>query len=145
MSKGNTFENEWLLHVFNNADIANIGDAGGLRGSVTAGSLYLALHTADPGEAGDQTTNEISYTGYGRQAVARTVGGFTVSGNQVTLASAVTFGQCSAGTGTVTHFSVGTVNSGAGKILYKGPVSPNIAVAAGVTPQLGTGTTITED
>lgn len=145
MSKGNTFENEWLLHVFNNADIPNIGDAGGLRGSVTAGSLYLALHSSDPGEAGDQSTNEVSYTGYNRKAVARTVGGFTVTGNQVVLAAAVPFDPCTAGTVTATHFSVGVAVSGATKLLYKGAVTPNIAIANGVTPQLGTGTTITED
>jgi hypothetical protein len=29
-------------------DVALIGDAGGLRGSVAAGSLYVSLHTANP-------------------------------------------------------------------------------------------------
>ena len=54
MSKGNTFENDLLLLIFNNTNIANLGDATGIRGSSAAGSLYLALHTTDPGEAGDQ-------------------------------------------------------------------------------------------
>ena len=62
MSKSNTFENEFLLHLLQNADISNVGDATGLRGSSTAGSLYVGLHTADPGEAGDQTTSEATYT-----------------------------------------------------------------------------------
>lgn len=56
MSKGNTFENDLLLLIFNNTDAALIGDATGLRGSSTAGSLYVALHTADPGEAGTAAT-----------------------------------------------------------------------------------------
>jgi hypothetical protein len=30
-------------------------------------------------------------------------------------------------------------------VLYKGALSPTIPVANGVTPQIGTGTTITED
>lgn len=145
MSKSNTFENDLLLLLFNNTNIANIGDATGVRGSTTAGSLYLALHTADPGEAGAQNTSETTYTSYARVAVARTAGGFTVSGNQVTLAAAAVFPTCTGGTATITHFSLGTASSGAGKVLYKGTVTPNIAVSTGVAPELTTGTTITED
>ena len=48
--------------IFNNTTWANIGDATGIVGSGAAGNLYLSLHTSSPGEAGDQTTNEISYT-----------------------------------------------------------------------------------
>jgi hypothetical protein len=145
MSKGNTFENDLLLLIFNNTNAANIGDATGLRGSSTAGSLYLALHTADPGESGDQTTNEASYTSYARVAVARSSSGFTVSGNAVTLAALTSFPKGTGGSGTATHFSVGTASSGAGKILYKGAITPNIVLGSGITPQLDTGTTITED
>ena len=71
MSKSNAFETSLLGLLFNNTDIANIGDAAGLQNSAAAGSLYLALHTADPGEAGDQTTNECTYGSYARVAVAR--------------------------------------------------------------------------
>lgn len=146
MSKSNTFENELVLHLFQNADIANIGDAAGLQNSVAAGSLYLVLHTADPGEAGTATTSEISYTGYARQAVARSSAGFTVSGPTVTLASNVDFPEMTAGTGgTVTYFSVVKEVSGASVILYSGAVSPSIAVAVGVTPRLKAATSITED
>lgn len=146
MSKSNTFENELLLLIFNNTDIVNIGDAAGLQNSAAAGSLYLVLHTADPGEAGSATTSEISYTGYARQAVARSSSGFTVSGNAVTLTSNVDFPEMTGGTGgTVTHFSVVKESSGASVILYSGTVSPNIAVATGVTPRLKAATSITED
>jgi hypothetical protein len=61
VSKSNSFETALLSHIFENAAIANIGDATGVRGSTTAGSLYFSLHTSDPGEAGDQTTNEIAW------------------------------------------------------------------------------------
>lgn len=146
MSKSNTFENELLLHIFNNADIPNIGDAAGLQNSTAAGSLYLALHTADPGEAGTATTSEISYTGYARQAVARSGAGFTVTGNTVTLTGNVDFPEMTAGTGgMVTHFSVVKELAGASVILYSGTASPNIAVAVGVTPRLKAATSITED
>ena len=145
MSKGNTFETELLDHILNNADIANIGDATGLRGSSTAGSLYVALHTADPGEGGTQTTSECAYTSYARVAVARSGAAWSVSGGTANPASAITFPEATGGTETATHFSVGTASSGTGKVLYKGAISPNISISSGVTPQLGTGTAISED
>ena len=123
MSKTNTFENDLLLHIFQNADIALIGDAAGLQNSVAAGSLYVSLHTAEPGEAGDQTTNETAYTNYARMAVARTSGGWTVSGNQVSNAAAINFAQCGLTGAPITHWGIGTDASGAGKLLYKGPLS----------------------
>lgn len=146
VSKSNTFENELLLLLFNNTDIPNIGDAAGLQNSAADGSLYLALHTADPGEAGTQSTNEISYTGYARKAVARSGAGFTVAGNAVTLAADQDFGEMTAGAGgTVTHFSVGKESAGATVILYSGTVTPNIVVTNGVIPRLKAATSITED
>jgi hypothetical protein len=84
--------------------------------------LFVALHTADPGEAGDQTTSEATYTGYARVAVARTSGGWTATNNVITNAGAVTFGLCTVGSNSITHFSVGVATSGASKILYSGPV-----------------------
>ncbi len=146
MSKGNTFENEFLLHLFNNADIANIGDATGVRGSSTAGSLYVSLHTADPDEAGDQTTSETSYGSYARVGVARSGAGWTVTGNAVTNAALIQFAQCSSGSATLTHFAVGTAASGTGKILYKGALSSPLAVSSGIQPQFAAGDLdITED
>jgi hypothetical protein len=123
MSKGNTFEGEFLDHVYLNSAIALIGDASGLQPSATAGSLYVALHTADPGEAGSQNTSEIAYTSYARVAVARTSGGWTRSGNQMSNTATVAFPQCTGGSGTATHFSVGTASTGAGKILHSGPLA----------------------
>ena len=78
MSKSNACENSLLLLIFNNTDFALVGDAGGLQNSATAGNLYFSLHTADPGEAGDQTTSEITYTSYARVAVARSAHGRAV-------------------------------------------------------------------
>lgn len=142
MSKGNTFENDWLKLIFTATAIANIADN---AASSPLTNLYVSLHTADPGEAGDQTTNETSYTGYARQAVARSGAGWTVTGNSVSPAATITFGTCTAGTATITHAAVGTASSGAGKLLYKGTVSPNISVSSGVVPKIATTSTITED
>jgi hypothetical protein len=146
MSKSNSLENSYLLLLYNNTNIANVGDATGLRGSTTAGSLYISLHTADPGEAGDQTTNEATYTSYARVAVARSAGGWTVSGNAVSNTAAITFPAATGGSNTITHFGIGTASSGAGVLLYKGTVTPNIAVANGITVEFPIGDLdITED
>lgn len=144
MSKTNTWENGLLLLVFNNTNFANVGDATGLRGSSTAGSLYVSLHTSDPGEAGDQTTNETSYTSYARVAVARSGAGWTVTNDSVSPAATISFPACTGGTATITHFGIGTASSGAGVLLYKGTVTPNISVSSGVTPELTTATAGTE-
>lgn len=145
MSKSNSLENDLLLLIFNNTGAALIGDATGLRGSTVAGSLYVSLHTADPGEAGDQTTSEAAYTSYARVAVARSGAGWTVTGNSVVPAAQINFPAGTGGSGTVTHFGVGTALSGAGKLLYSGTVTPNIVTGNGITPQLTVATAITED
>lgn len=143
MSKSDTFENDWLKLVFNGTPIANIADN---AAASPLTSLYVSLHTADPGEAGTQATSEISYTGYARVAVPRNSTGFTVSGNTVNLTSSIDFGAMTAGAGgTVTHWSVGAASSGASKILYSGVVTPNLVIATGSVPRLTTGTNVTED
>ena len=141
-TKGNTFENDLLKLIFQATAIANIADN---AATAPLTNLFVALHTADPGDAGDQTTSEATYTGYARVAVARTTGGWTVTGNSVSPAATITFGACTAGTNTITHASVGVATSGASKILYYGAVSPNISVSSGVTPSLTTATAFTEN
>lgn len=143
MSKGNTFESDLLALIFNGTAIANIADN---AASSPLTNLYVSLHTADPGEAGNQTTSEIAYTGYARVAVARTSGGWTVSSGSVSPVANIDFGEMTGGAGgTVTYFAVGTASSGTGKLLYSGAVSPSISVVSGVTPRLKTTSTVTED
>lgn len=150
MSKSNAYENDLLLLEFNNTNIANIGDATGLRGSTAAGSFGVGLHTADPGEAGTQTTSESAYTNYARVSVARSSGGWTVSGTaptQAANAAAVTFPACGATGSTVTFFHVGSnLTTGAGEILYSGALTSSLAVSSGITPAFAIGAlTCTED
>ncbi len=151
MSKSNTWESDLLKLVFQNIDAALIGDATGLRGSSTAGVLYLSLHTADPTEGGTQTSSETTYTSYARVSVVRSAGAWTVSGTtptQVTNASPVTFAQCGVigSPQTITHVGVGTDASGAGKLLYSGSLGFNLIVSQGITPSFAAGAlVITED
>jgi len=146
MSKSNASENALLQLFFNNVDFATVGDAAGLQNSATAGSFYISLHTADPGEAGDQTTNEATYTNYARVAVARTVGGWTVSGSTATNASQISFPQCGVTGNTITYVGIGTEISGAGVLMYSGALNSSLAVALNITPLFAaSGLTVTED
>lgn len=127
--KGNTWINDYLKLTFNATAIANIADN---AASSPLTSLYLGLYTADPGAGGSQTTNEAGYTGYARQAVARTSGGFTVSTVNVTLTSAVSFPAAAVSdTDVLMFWAVGTDVSGAGKILYSGPIGSNLGAGSG--------------
>ncbi len=136
MSKGNTTENDVLAKLFNNTAIS--WDA-----NVT---LYVALHTGDPGEAGNQQTSECAYTSYARVGVSRNSGGWTVSGNTVTNTALIQMPQCTGGSETITHVSIGTASSGAGQILYKGALSASLAVSNLIQPQFAIGAiTVTED
>jgi hypothetical protein len=142
MSKSNAFENDILALLFNATAIANVADN---ASSSPLTNLFVALHTADPGEAGTQSTNEIVYTSYARVAVARTAGAWTVSAGSVSPVANIDFPTATGGSATATHFSIGALTSGAGKIFYRGPLSPNIVVSTGVAPRITTASTITED
>ncbi len=139
MSKGNTFENDLMKLIFNGTAIADLADN---DATSPLTQLFVSLHTADPGETGDQTTSETSYTGYSRVAVNRNSGGWTVTNNDAANTGAVTFGACSSGTPTITHVGVGTLTSGAGKLLYSGALTANLAVSPGITPAFGAGVLI---
>ena len=140
--KATTFDNDLLKLILNATPIANIADN---AATSPLTNLYFALHTADPGVGGAQNTSETTYSGYARVAVARTTAGFTVSGNSCVLVNPVNFGTPADSAGvSLTWFSIGIALSGAGKILYRGPLSPTITIVVGTLPQMTTGTTITE-
>lgn len=143
MSKTNAFENDWLKLVFNGTPIANIAD----NAASPATSIWVSLHTADPGETGTGGTNETSYTGYTRIAVTRSTAGWVVTNNSVSPVATITFPQAtSTSTGTLTHFGAGLSSAAStGYLMYKGAISPNINFGQSVTPRLTTGSSITED
>lgn len=143
MSKSNAFENDWMKLIFQGTGIANIADN---ASSSPLTHLYVALHTADPGEAGSQNTNEVNYTGYARVAVERSAAGWTVTENSVSPANPIEFGEMVGGTaGTATHVTIGTASTGPGKVLYRGVLTPSVAYNIGVVPRIRTTSTITED
>ena len=136
MSKGNTFESDFLKLIFNATAIANIADN---AASSPLANLYVSLHTAD------STTSECAYTSYARVAVARSGSGWTVTNNQAFPAADITFPAATGGSETAQYWAVGTASSGAGKLLYSGAISPTITISSGVTPKLTTASYVQED
>jgi hypothetical protein len=142
MSISDTSENAILALIFNATTWANYANN---ATTTPETNIICALHTADPGDAGTQSTSEATYTNYGRVNVLRTSGGWTVTANSVSPVAAINFPAGTGGSGTVTFFSTGKSGGGATPILFSGTVTPNIATGNGVTPSLSTATTITLD
>src|SRR6185295_2708860 len=136
MSKTNAFENEIQTFVFNATTPPSL---------VGITTFYISLHTADPTEAGLQTTDEATYGAYARVAVLRSAAGFTVTGNSASPATTITFPQCTSGNIMVTHAGIGTSATGTGTLLYSGIVTPNLQVQTGITPRLTPDSFVTED
>jgi hypothetical protein len=124
MSFSNTAETSVLNHIF-------VGTALPWNGN---SDLYLALYTADPGEAGTAITSEATYGAYARVAVTRATD-FTVAGNQVSNANLEQFVACSSGSNIITHAAIVTSTSGAGTIIVRALLNSAITVSTGVQPQ----------
>lgn len=139
MSATNAFETDLLELIFTNLDIANVGDAGGLQNSATAGVFWISLHTGDPGETGNQETSEADYGSYARVSVVRSASGWTVSGNNVSNAAAISFPEAASGSNTITHFGIGSDETGTGNLFFKGALGSSLAVSTGITPEFAIG------
>jgi hypothetical protein len=132
--------NDVLGILLNATALANILQ----NGASPQANLAVSLHTADPGPSGNQNTSEVAYTGYARALVARTSAGWTITGGSASPANPINFPLCTGGSATATHFAIGQLSSGAGYLFYSGPVTPNISISNGITPQLTTASAVTE-
>lgn len=125
MSKGNTTETDVLQAIFHGTAFSWAANT----------DLYIALHTADPGEAGSQTTSEATYTSYARVTVARSALGWDVVGNTASNDDLLQFPQCTGGSNVITHVSIGTTLAAAGQILYSGSLNSSLTVSNLIQPQ----------
>jgi len=96
---------------------------------------FIALHTADPGNAGTQSTSEATYTGYARVSVTASTGFSAGSAGSSANTALIQFPQCTGGTNVITHVSIGTASSGAGQIIYRGALNASLSVANLIQPQ----------
>lgn len=111
MSFSNYLENKVLLHVF------------GATAYTAPTTLYVALFTTDPGEAG--TGTEVSGGSYARQTIA-----FTVVDSLASNTAAVEFPTATASWGTITHAAVYDAVSG-GNLLASGALTTSKTIASG--------------
>lgn len=139
MSATNAFETSLLGLIITNVDAANVGDATGLRGSSTAGVFWISLHTANPDETGNQTTNETAYTNYARQDEARNTTQWTVTNNTADNDNAIDFPTGGASGATLTHFGLGSAQTSTGNLFLFGALTASLAVSSGITPSFAAG------
>lgn len=146
MTIANVTETAILKLTFQAVAWANYADN---AASSPQSNVGISLHTADPGDGGSASTNEVAYTSYTRVNVARTTGGWTETSGSVSPVANIDFPAGTGGSGTVTHFATAKSNAtpptGAQDILWSGTVTPNIVTGNGVTPRLTTASTITLD
>jgi len=103
-------------------------------------AYYISLHTAAPGETGDQTSSETAYTGYARVSVTRDGTGWTVSGNTATNAAEIAFAVCTASPGSaITHVGLGTASSGTGVLLLSNALDTSVTMQVGTVPIFSAG------
>ena len=124
MSLSNTAENDFLKCLLQGTDPS-------WRAGAT---LYLALHTADPWETGDQTTSEVAYTSYARVPLTK-ASDWTDGGSTFTNTNLEQFPTCTGGTATATHFSIGTAVSGVWVRLASGVLGSSLSISNGIQPQ----------
>jgi hypothetical protein len=142
MSIADVTETAILALIFNATAWANYADN---AASSPQTNIHMALATADPTDSGTMSSNEATFTSYARVNVARTSGGWTVTGGSVSPVANIDFPAGTGGSGTATHFSAGKTGGGAAAILWSGTVTPNIVSGNGVTPRLTTASILTLD
>ena len=101
-------------------------------------NVYVALHTATLTAAtNSQAENEVAYTNYARQAVARSTGWSAGSGGATNNAALLQFPQSGATGATLAAVSTGTTVSGATPVWHYGTLNSPITIgaSASITPQ----------
>lgn len=134
-----TFAHDYLRLMFNNIGIPLIGDAIGILPSAVAGSLWFTLHSAAVAVGDDQTTHEATYTGWVRQAIARSGAGFTVTGRTAVTAAPVQPPDSAGNNQTLPWCSLGTSGAGAGKIIHAMPLLVPLVTVTGPLPAFPAG------
>ena len=125
MPKSTATRNDVLAKIFQDVDFP--WDA------ITV--ISIALHTADPGIGGNQSTSEATYTSYTRISAARDATGWDVVGNAASNDDLLQFPQCTGGSNVITHVSLGVNVSGATQIIYSGALNSSLTVSNLITPQ----------
>lgn len=135
MPKSTDTCNKVLNLMYRAAAWANVADN---AASAPLTNVYVALHTATLTAAtNSQAENEVAYTNYARQAVARSTGWSAGSGGSTNNAALLQFPQSGATGDTLAAVSTGTTVSGATAVWHYGTLNSPITIgaSASITPQ----------
>lgn len=105
-----------------------------LRSLFEGQTLYVSLHVADPGETGNQLTNEVEYVDYERVEA----GAWVFRGDKVLNEDMIQFPKA-ASDALVTHIGIGLEPRGGGKLLVSSPCVTPIPLKPGIVPVIGSG------
>lgn len=136
MTKGDTFETDLVLMLFNGVPITGLADVG-VADPLTV--LYVALHTAAITDAETQDISESAYTGYARVGLARTSAGWTVANGVAQNAIAIVFPTVGSEDSEAIYASIGQEPTGAGKIFHYGPLQVPMHIHVGFVPTIQAG------
>ena len=117
MSFSNYLEVALLNHVLRNT------------GMTSPTTVYAALHTEDPTEAGTAGEVDPDETSYERTAVTFGEPGVDGTGYKSANSAPVEFPEATESWGTLTHFSLWD-HATAGNCLYTGTITPNQTIGA---------------
>lgn len=139
-SMTNAFETALGLLIFQNTDVANVGDAAGLQNSAAAGSTQLNLSTSALTDADTSLlTTEVAYTGYARPTQTRNGTDWTSSGDTISNGTLEQFGEMSAGgPDIVVHVGLGLLGTGNQLDLHQ-DLAGDLTINNGVNPQFAIG------
>ena len=143
MSISNATENAILNLLYSATAFANYADNASASPET---NISVALHTADPGEAGNMGTSEITYTSYARVSKLRSTGWTSSTAGSINPATQIDFPAGTGGSGTAQFFSTGKASGGAtALILFSGGITPSIVCGDAVTPHLTVASSIQLD
>jgi len=152
MAASNTLENDLLAFIFNNTSFDVFDQTVSATGS--PGNIYVRLFTSSTGLETDDLDNdsdEANYTNYSPVSTARSSSDWTVSGNSVTNASAITFPRATGGSSIITHVALCSTDGDIGgsttvDVLFWGILDSSLTVSDDVIPEFPAGSlTITLD
>lgn len=104
---------------------------------------YLALHTADPGNAGSMA-NECSLGGYARQAITFGAAAIVADKAQTSNTNLIQFPVVTSGSETITHWTLMTAASG-GTPRYKGSFAVSKAYTVDDRPEVPIGDVVVKE
>ena len=148
MSKTNSHENQYLLHIFQNSAIANIGNAGGLPVSGVEGDFFLRLYESSTAVTDTVIGDETAYTGYVQETIPRNSSDFQVVANVVDNVLLIGFPQNTGASVTIRYWALWKTTGGTLDTdrLFWGQFTSDLVVGTNVTPEIAVGQwSITED